>query len=414
MALLNDTLSSLNAIANTLNTTTNPSDDIYIPEEYPPIILIAAGLMYGSLMASIIAAIVAVMLKRSLNRYLEHIDGSMISRCGDRQRRYNVLEKWTSRLSNSLLQNLHWLSPYCLACGFFSRMAITSFPILITIGVLMVFGGLVYGTLMHFLRSVRSRSQKPVSMTLPNPWKESQTLPASARQGILHNPTDPSPWLTSTALTMLQEASANDTQCILWIIKNITNPVALDMAIQLAGIVQWFEGGFNVGHTYNLIVFTLEGCFDLNGKVYPGLRDRAYYCARAILWIHICAMHIYEEFALAFPLPIAHYDTTSLNCDLKHLLGIFSGQSTHGVLVQMYHIDPGFSPMHLQWTSNALLHLSWVNRRTPGVFDSIVEGHAGENWSTISLNVALNHLLTWCIFLDWPVDRETLWVQEKW
>jgi len=179
---------------------------------------------------------------------------------------------------------------------------------------------------------------------------------------------------------------------------NATNAVALDIAIQLAGIVQWFEGGFKVGPTYSLIVFTLEQYFDPNKKVYPGLRDRAYYCAQAILWIYICACHVSTNLEVAFPLPFIHYDTICLDHDLKHL-GIF-GQGNPGRAVQVYYVDPGFTPMHLEWTSNALLHLSWAKQKTPWIFNPVVEGHTRGNWSTMPLDVALNCLLTWCIFLN--------------
>ena len=54
----------------------------------------ATSLMYASLVMSLLAAFVAMLGKQWLNRYLRNSGGSMIERCGDRQRKYDGLEKW--------------------------------------------------------------------------------------------------------------------------------------------------------------------------------------------------------------------------------------------------------------------------------------------------------------------------------
>ena len=51
-------------------------------------------LMYASLLVSLLAAFVAMLGKQWLNRYLRNSGGSMIERCGDRQRKRDGLEKW--------------------------------------------------------------------------------------------------------------------------------------------------------------------------------------------------------------------------------------------------------------------------------------------------------------------------------
>jgi len=50
--------------------------------------------MYASLMISLLAAFVAMLGKQWLNRYLRNSGGSTIERCGDRQHKYDGLEKW--------------------------------------------------------------------------------------------------------------------------------------------------------------------------------------------------------------------------------------------------------------------------------------------------------------------------------
>ena len=82
-----------------------------------------------------------------------------------------------------------------------------------------------------------------------------------------------------------------------------TDPEALEAAIRLAGVVRWFNDGINADPNYDLIVSTLDAGFGSTGKLYPGARDRAYYSARAMVWIHALARCKSEEFASGFPLP---------------------------------------------------------------------------------------------------------------
>ena len=51
-------------------------------------------LMHANLLISLLAAFVAMLGKQWFNRYLRNLSGSMIERCGDHQRRCDVLEKW--------------------------------------------------------------------------------------------------------------------------------------------------------------------------------------------------------------------------------------------------------------------------------------------------------------------------------
>jgi len=240
-----------------------------------------------------------------------------------------------------------------------------------------------------------------------------QILPPSTIQDTSLNSTATSLWLAPTALDELQKTNANDVSCVSWILWSITDQDVLDAAIQFAGTIQWFEDKLDAKNPYDQILSTLETCFDSTGELYPGSRDRAYYSARAILWIHTRAMCVSETLALRFPLPTIHYDPACLDRDLGHLLGMCTSRDPCEILVQMYHITPGFTPAYLQWTSNALLHLSWARRGVPGTFDAIAGDNAGGCWSTLSLNAVLNRLLAWCIFLDWPIDKLVLRVQDK-
>ena len=50
--------------------------------------------MYPNLPISLLAAFIAMLGKQWLNRYLRNSGGSVIERCGDRQRKFDELEKW--------------------------------------------------------------------------------------------------------------------------------------------------------------------------------------------------------------------------------------------------------------------------------------------------------------------------------
>jgi len=220
-------------------------------------------------------------------------------------------------------------------------------------------------------------------------------------------------WLKPEALTKLQSTNANDVRCVSWILWNITDPEALDAAIRLAGVIRWFEDGLDVEPPYDLVVSTLKGCFDPSGKVYPGSRDRAYYSAQAIVWIHIRALCKSTDFAHKFPFPVIYYDRTYLDWDLRVLLGMLLYKEIHIIISLMHTINPEFTPGHLQWASNALLHLSWAKQSIPETFTSILQDILEQEQYTIPLNAFVNHLLVSCIFLGWPIGEEVLRIQDK-
>ena len=268
----------------------------------------------------------------------------------------------------------------------------------------------------------RRTPQQPVSWfaSLHSLWKNIQhgisraVLHLSWTQPLSTPVTPPtSLWLTPTALATLRNTNTSDARCISWILWNITDPEALDAAIRLAATIWWFENGLNVEPPYDQIIFTLEGCFDSNGKIYPGSRDRVYYCAQAVLWIHIRALCVSREFARRFPFPTIAHDTTSLDPDLSWLLRIYTSQDTPDMVLNMYAINSESTPAHFQWTSNALLHLSWAMHSVPDTFDKLSQGVWVPTSKTIPLNAVLNRLLTSCIFLGWPVEEDLLKIQVK-
>ena len=229
------------------------------------------------------------------------------------------------------------------------------------------------------------------------------------------------PWLMPENLAKIRRENADDARCVSWILKNITDPEALDAAVRLAGTVQWFKDGTDVEPPYDVIVSNFLKCFDSDRNVYPGSIDRAYYTGRAMLWIQSLARYISPEVGDRFPYVPGWYTgpVSCINPDLADLLHIgrkvlagryttswFPGDQTLG---RPQSIDPGHTPSHLQWISNLLLHEARVDETTRYRIQHYVSGRD----KAISLNTILNHLLVWCICFDSPIDEEVLRVQDK-
>ena len=94
---------------------------------------------------------------------------------------------------------------------------------------------------------------------------------ASLESAQVHQP---EPWLEPTDLVVIQKENTTDVRCVSWMLRNITDPEALDAAIRFAATVRWFEDGVNFEPPYDLIVSVLEGCFDSTASLYPGLAYR--------------------------------------------------------------------------------------------------------------------------------------------
>ena len=501
----------LRAILLTLNKSAIPNEAPTVPpaQENPPSeIVTVTGLMYASLLISLLAAFTAMLGKQWLNRYLRNTGGSMIERCGDRQRKCDGLKKWPFHLFIESLPVMLQVALLLLACGLCKHMAFINTTVAGVLITLTVLGVLFYlGMLIVGASSYECPFQTPLSTTLHSVWETTRPhmvailspiiatgvslymlLPWSLALAALHSlwetiqcqilhvvlwlppitlwyhshspflpvvqatPQQPTSWLASLqnlweniqrrifhvaphlpqtqpptdsivlphslwlappALTALYSTNANDVRCTSWILWNITDPEALDAAIRLAATIHWFEDGLNAEPPYDQIISILKGCFDSDGKVYPGSRDRAYYSAQAVLWIHICAMFKSKKFGERFSLPTISWDNTSLDPDLGVLLYNYRDTETSAIIDGMYFISTACTPACLQWTSNALLHLSWAHKSVPGIFGEVSPYYSKGDMKGIPLNAVLNHLLVMCIFLGWPIGEEVLKIQDK-
>jgi len=402
--------------------------------------------MYASLMISLLAAFVAMLGKQWLNRYLRNSGGSMIERCGDRQRKCDGLEKWPLHFFVEGLPVMLQVALLLLACGLCRHMWSINTSVAFTLISLTGLGVVFYiAIVIAGASSYACPFQTPASTALCSLWKKARrgsvfltvrykwVLSRTRRmwnrgvQSLLQRQSIPvtiplenievhqsEPWVMPMDLAIIHRTNADDARCVSWILRNITDPEALDAAIRLAGTIRWFDDGINVDPPYDLIVSTFKACFDPTRRVYSGSRDRAYYSGRAMVWIHALAVCKSEEFGDTFPLSDTEYVVLGLDHDFDHLLQANCVAYPELHMSGLLAIDPKHTPSHSQWTSNILLHLARADRTswTHGLpWEYISETH--ETKTTLPLNATLNRLLAWCVFLGSPVEAEALKMQDK-
>jgi len=379
--------------------------------------------MYASLLISLLAAFVAMLGKQWINRYLRGSGGSVIERCEDRQRKCDGLEKSPLHFLVECLPVMLQVALLLLVCGLCQHMrSINASVAYILIGLIGLGVAFYVATLIAGTSSYASPFQTPASIIFRGQWKKIRRRIISFivhYKWVLswtHRMRDvrvrkSESWLEQKDLAIILRTNTSDASCVSWIIRNITDPEALDAAIRLAGMVRWFDDGINGEPPYDLIVSTFEECFDSTWKLNPGSRDRAYNCGRAIVWIHTLATCKSKEFANRFPLPDTECPVRGLGHDLTHLLLVIY---TNLYPMWTFKIDPEHSPSHLQWTSDVLLHLTWANRTALDHEDTLNRiSRTHENTTKAPLNATLNRLLVWCIYLGSSVEEETLKVQDK-
>ena len=440
----------LRAILFTLKQSALPAETAAVPpihEDPPGEIVTASGLMYASLLISLLAAFVAMLGKQWLNRYLRNTGGSMMERCGERQRKCEGLEKWPLHLFVESLPVMLQISLLLLACGLCRQMWSVNTSVAYILITLTAFGISFYlGIVAAGASSYECPFQTPASAALRGFWKATRpqqfviilysrsTLSWMNRafkrwtRRLFLSPPPPtvfgevrsvSPiggerrlWRVSEDPASLR-TNANDIRCVSWILRNITDREAIDAAIRLAGTVRWFEGGIDAGPPYDVIAFTFESCFDSSKKIYPGSTDRAYYSARAILQTHVFAKGRTLGLIHRFPLPFIRINE-ELDGDLVAVFqlywDIYSGPSpTRQVL------SPTYSPAHLHWASNLLLRNAWATHHgwLPFTLDIDSIRSESQSWDKLPFAVVLDRLLVWSMLLGRSVNKRVLMIEDK-
>jgi len=211
-------------------------------------------------------------------------------------------------------------------------------------------------------------------------------------------------------LEALQRQNDDNARCVYWILRKITDPEAIDSDIRLAGTIRWFDGDSNHNPPYDSIVSTFKTCFDSAKQLYPGMRDRAYFSARAILQINVRARAQSHEYASKYsvpPIPWSSFKHT--DPDLHHVLHMLKRNSgTHGPILRFPRGDTN-THAHSLWMSNLFMDLTRVAPNpTLKSYKSYLSAAVTDHRPVIA-----NILLLWYMFLGGHVEEETLWAIDK-
>ena len=477
----------------------------------PPIeIITTSDLLYASLLMSLLAAFVAMLGKQWLNRYLRHTGGSMVERCGDRQRKFDGLEKWPFRLFVESLPIMLQIALLLLACGLSRYMwsvntAVAGVVISFTgLGVLFFVGivaagassyecpfqtpaseglrhlgdsgttkklfmslsppniiSLAYVVWVNTRHGFVSASRRAHGITqYPLSWKISlshvttgirgtatkvghqtiilllridralgnakesmtQTIRTFKRASLLPNTvedtdqqsavprTGPGLLVRVRNLEALRKQNTDNVRCVCWVLRNITDPEAIDSAIRLAGTIRWFDGDSDQDPPFDLIVSIFEACFDSTTQLYPGMRDRAYFSARAILQINLLARTQSHECASKYPIPEVSSNTSQhADPDLQHAIRMLECNFHSDRPTLDFPKAGANTHNHLLWTSNLFVDLTRLGPNPIlGSYESYLSAAVTNHRATIA-----NALLMWHMFLGGLVEEETFWATDK-
>lgn len=223
------------------------------------------------------------------------------------------------------------------------------------------------------------------------------------------------PVLKEQNLDLPRTTNRADARCINWILDRITDPEAINSALRLACTIRWYDGGVDSRPSYEELNSVLVGCFGFDGKVHPGMRNRAYDCARLIGRLFILAWARSEVLALArVPVrpPSRWIIKATEDPDLRSILSLLSGFS-HGGDAPISEEDfAGISTPHAIWVSDLLLHLEWARRDS---YETVLFTPALLLRQRLPLpaTAIANILMTACICLGWRVNAEVLLVDDK-
>jgi hypothetical protein len=222
------------------------------------------------------------------------------------------------------------------------------------------------------LENIQVQQSEPVSVpdnaSQPEPVLMPDTVSQSESLSTPDNVPKSEWWLTRKDLASIRKMNTDDVRCVSWILRNITDPEALDAAIRLAGEIRWFDDGVNVNPPCDLIVSTFQACFDSTGTLYPGSRDRAYYSGRAMMWIHALAGCKSDEFASTFPCQT--WDTQHRS-PTQTSINFYGSTARPGMLITTLN---GFS------RSTQVTHTHTCNGFQ--IYSCIIPGPTGPNWPT--------------------------------
>ena len=113
-------------------------------------------------------------------------------------------------------------------------------------------------------------------------------------------------------------------------------------------------------------------CFDSTKQLYPGMRDRAYFPARAILQINLRARSQSHERASKYPIPeVSSNAPQRADPDLHHIIRMLEGSLCSDRPTLDFPRVGANTHNHLLWTSNLFVDLTHVGPSPiPGSYES--------------------------------------------
>jgi hypothetical protein len=210
-------------------------------------------------------------------------------------------------------------------------------------------------------------------------------------------------------LESLRRQNTDNARCASWVLRNITDPEAIDSDVRLAGTIRWFDDDSNHDPPFDLIVSTFEECFDATKQLYPGMRDRAYFSARAILQINVRARAQSHELASKYPIPaVSSSSVKNTDPDLLHVICMLEGNLDYGKPTLSFPKDT-CTQAHSLWMSTLFVDLTRVGPNPIlKSYKSYLSVATADHQAMIS-----NTLLMWYMFLGGRVEEETFWAVDK-
>jgi hypothetical protein len=210
-------------------------------------------------------------------------------------------------------------------------------------------------------------------------------------------------------LEVLRNRNADNARCVCWVLRRITDPEAIDSDIRLTGTIRWFDGNSNHDPPFDLIVSAFEECFDATKQLYPGMRDRAYFSALAILKISMRARAQSHQRASKYPIPaVSSSSVQQTDPDLHHVIRMLE-----------CNLDCAKPTLEFPKSTNTRAHSLWMSdlfvdltRVGPNPilrsYESYLSVAAADHQAIVA-----NTLIMWYMFLGGHVEEETFWAIDK-
>jgi hypothetical protein len=222
------------------------------------------------------------------------------------------------------------------------------------------------------------------------------------------------PILKEQNLYLPRKTNCADARCINWILDRITDPEAINSALRLACTIRWYDG-VDSQPSYEDLNQVLVECFGFDGKVHPGMRNRAYDSARVIGRLYVLAWARSDALAdtrVPLPPPSRWVANAADDHDLRSILSLLYALSHRDEPPISEEDFTGISAAHTIWVSDILLHLEWARRNNYERVLFLPALLLRQKLSLPAIAVA-NILMTACVSLYWPVNEEVLLIDDK-